>query len=318
MQSLCSRCGTINVPGATTCSSCGARLASLEPTQRAAPGSMYGGYGPGSQSASAPYGAPYYQPAPPYATPAGQPMQPIYLPPVQQPPVVVAPQAQKKTSAWKVIGIVLLVLGIPLLLCGGPLAGFLYITTHVPPVPTAAVPPLYASDLTTDDGNWQCEPDTKCQFAADGYHILAPDDHAYFSVSKDLYFSEIIEVQSSIAQSGSPNAGVAIGFLAFPPAGYNFIVFADGTYELLKYDYDGNIAARLVPRTTSSAIHQGVNQQNALKVIADTHSAKITLFINGKQVSEVTDASYNNGNLALGSVATSTIAVFSHLTITEP
>ena len=61
-----------------------------------------------------------------------------------------------------------------------------------------------------------------------------------------------------------------------------------------------------------------MNQPNALKVLADTQSAKITLFINGRQVSEVTDASYNNGNLALGSVATGTIAVFSHLTVTEP
>ncbi len=321
MQSLCSQCGTINVPGATTCSSCGARLASLEPTQRAAPGSMYGGYGQSSQSASAPYSAPYYQPGPPpYAMPPGTPMQPIYLPPVQQPPVVVAPPAQKKTSAGKVIGILLLALGIPLLLCGLSLGGFVLFTSRVAsiPVPTVSVPPLYTSDLTADDGNWQCQPNTKCQFAADGYHILAPDDHVYFSQLSNFFDDQVIDVQSSVAQGSSPDAGVAVGFRAFAPEGYAFIVFANGSYELVKYDDNGD-PTRLIQPTASSAIHQGLNQQNDLKIIAD--GEQITLFINGKQVNQYTDSSstaYYDGNLALGAVAAGTNAVFSHLTVTSP
>jgi hypothetical protein len=322
MQSLCSQCGTINVPGAATCSSCGARLASLEPTQRAAPGSMYGGYGQPGQSASAPYGASYYQPGPPpYAAPPGQSMQPIYLPPVQQPLVVVAPPAQKKTSAGKVIGILLLVLGIPLLLCGLPLGGFLLFTNQIRSiaVPTVAVPPLYTSDLTADDGNWQCEPDTKCQFAADGYHILAPDNHVYFSQLNNFFDDQVIDVHSSIVQASSPDAGVAVGFRANAPGGYAFIVFADGSYELVRYDDVNGDPTHLIPRTASSAIHQGLNQPNDLKVIAK--NTQITLFINGKQINQISDTSssvYYDGNLALGAASTGTNAVFSHLTVTSP
>jgi hypothetical protein len=247
-------------------------------------------------------------------------MQPIYLAPVQQPLVVVAPQTQKKTSAGKVIGILLLVLGIPLLLCALSLGGLVLLRRQATliAIPTVAVPPLYTSDLTADDGNWQCQPNTKCQFAADGYHILAPDDHVYFSQLNNYFDDQIIDVQSSVAQGSSPDAGVAVGFRAFAPEGYAFLVFANGSYELVKYDDNGD-PTRLIPPTPSSAIHQGLNQSNELKIIANRE--QITLFINGKQVNQYTDSSstaYYDGNLALGAVAAGTNAVFSKLVVTRP
>jgi hypothetical protein len=343
MQQPCARCGATNQPGASTCIFCGSLLnsytatqqvpppGSYDPTQRvAAPGSYDAtqrvpppGMPSGSyQPPSAPYTTPYYPPVPPPLPPVS-PVLPPYpaAPPVYfaapAPPVVVlAPVPQKKKSyAWLFLAIGLPLLAVVGLVCAVVVYPLIIIANE--PRTTYKPPPLYTASLTGDPGGWECQPNTQCQFAADGYHILAPDNHVYASELTSQFFSDaVIEVKGKIAKGNPEQAGLALIFrVVLEPEAYVFLAFGDGTYELVKWDDQGN-PTKLIPITSSTAIHTGLNQINDLKVIAD--GSTLTLFANGKQLQQITDASYPDGTIALGAAATGTEAVFSQLIVTRP
>lgn len=321
MQSPCSRCGAINATGATTCAACGSLLGSYEPTQRAAPPGMP--YGSSQPNAAPSYGAPYYLPAPPPpVAPPGPPVQPVYLMPAQQPMLALAPVPQKKkSSAGLVIGILLILLAvivIPLLVMGVFFGAGVFLLSGGAPRTVHPTPlPLYTDDLTKDQDAWLCQPNTRCQFGPDGYHILAPDDHVYVSELRGHYFSnQVIEVKGKIAQGDPQNAALAVLFRVFiEPEAYVFLVLGDGSYELVRWDDEGK-ATNIVPITKSSAIHPGLNQINDLKVIADDQT--ITLFVNGQQLKQITDDTYFSGKIALGAAGAGAVAVFSNLSVTRP
>lgn len=220
-------------------------------------------------------------------------------------------QPQQKRPVWLML---LPVIGIPLLLVGlGVGAFFLYTTlAHK----TVSRPPLYADSLTSDRRAWQCERGATCQFEADGLHILAPTDHLYFSFLSGRQFDEqVIEVQAQLDNGDPQFVGIAIAFRSVGVDGYGVLVFANGTYELVKWDEKGT-ATILIPPTPSAVIHTGLDQINAIKIIA--HGAEITLLVNGQRLQHIHDATYTRGGIALGAARFAADAVFSNLTITSP
>ena len=176
--------------------------------------------------------------------------------------------------------------------------------------------PLYINSLTTDQHAWHCDPGATCQFEPTGLHILAPTDHLYFSIlSGQRFEDQVINVQGELDQGDPQLVGLSIAFRSVGLNGYGWLVFANGTYELLKWDDQGT-ASPLLPLTHSPAIHPGLNQINQLTIIA-AHN-QITLMSNGQRLTQITDGTYGSGTIALGAARTSADAVFTHLSVTRP
>lgn len=220
-----------------------------------------------------------------------------------------APISPRKTHAWLMV-----LLSIGLLLVGLGAGTFLFFTHKTPP--SMSRPPLYANSLTANERAWHCESGATCQFEDNGLHILAPTDHLYFSVLSGLSFDDqVINVQGKLDNGDPQIVGLAIAFRSVGINGYGWLVFANGTYELVKWDNQGT-ASILIPLTPSPAIHPGLNQINKLTIIAN-HD-QISLVINGQRLTQITDNTYVSGTILLGAARTSADAVFVNLSVTRP
>ncbi|HLW01436.1 MAG TPA: hypothetical protein VKT82_22460 [Ktedonobacterales bacterium] len=280
MQQPCNQCGSVNAPDAAICAACGAAL--LRPD------------------------AP--QPVSAETDPAlNVPTQPLSAAP---------PPPPHKKSPRRLALLAALVVVVIVALAGG---GFLLRArphTGQPQSAASAPPALYANSLTTDQPDWQCEAGATCAFRADGLHIDAPTDHLYFSELYGQDFgAQVIDVQARLDDGDPDFVGVAIAFRSVGIDGYGFLLFANGTYQLVRWDAQGN-ATNLIPLTPSAAIHTGLGRTNELKIIAQ--GASITLIVNGQQLQQISDSTYTTGNIALGAARFAAEAVFSHLTITKP
>jgi hypothetical protein len=230
---------------------------------------------------------------------AGQP-QPTPLPP------------SRKRSPLRLALLATLAL---LLVAGLGAGGFWFYAAHQQPK-THAPPPLYANNLTKSAQEWQCQHGAYCLFANNGLHILAPTDHLYFSFLAGKQFSEQeIDVKVKLDNGDPQFVGFVIAFRSVGIAGYGWVVYANGTYQLVKWDTAG-MAVNLIPLTRSSAIHTGLEQFNHLKIVAK--GSAITLFINDQRLQQVNDATYSSGGIGLGAARYAADAVFSNLTITKP
>lgn len=229
-----------------------------------------------------------------------------------------------------VIGIIL---AIVIVLGGLGVAGFVVFgkpgsnlggqATKAPTV--TPIPPLYQDGLTNKDkhGNWDCsDQDLRCSFRADGYHLQTPDNLVSNAYLTQVFSDTQIEVKgifSSGATSGNDTAALGIAFRV-PQSnkveGYNLLVFADGTYQLVKFDKDGN-GTNLLDNTSSSAIHAGLNQENDLKLVVI--GTMFTIYINGQEVNTATDATYASGGyIGLSVVDKGAEIIYSDLLVTKP
>jgi hypothetical protein len=76
-------------------------------------------------------------------------------------------------------------------------------------------------------------------------------------------------------------------------AGYFFGVTCDGRYNLYARDFNNNTNAELIGLKSAASILSGANQTNRLGVLAE--GSKISLYINGVLVDEITDSTYASG-----------------------
>lgn len=275
-------------------------------------------YGSASQSA-------YSAPPQPY----GSASQPAYGAPPQpygtasQPPFVAPPQPPvKKRSSGALIGVILAII---VVLAGLGVGGYFLFLKKGGTVVTTSTPtvsaPLYQASLTKDPGNWDCS-DAKCSFRADGYHVQALDNFVYSAYLTKVFTDATIEVKAIMAQgvttSGSTTSAMGISFhipQSNKLSGYGFLIYADGTYDLVKWDDKGN-SSHLVDLSGSSAIHQGLNQENDLKLVIKGNS--FTLFINDQQLTQTTDSTYTGGYIGLNASSKGTEVIYSDLLITKP
>src|ERR1051326_5465615 len=126
-----------------------------------------------------------------------------------------------------------------------------------------------------------------------------------------------IEVKGTIAKGDAKDAGLAIEF-RIPQgnmaAGYGFVMYDDGTYDVLKWDAQGHFSP-LIDTTASSAIRHNLKQANDLKVVIS--GSHFTFYANGQQIIDTTDAAYTTGYIGLGAAGPGTEAVCSQLAITK-
>ncbi len=302
MQQTCSRCGGLLVPGASACAYCGTPVSSnASPQQGSVPSTWQTNQTlqPGPRSSS----------------------------PIKPSSSGSAPTRRKRSPALLISAIALvLVLGISL-----GAAGFLLLkngqqtgpTTHTNATATptpSGIPSLYQASLTRDPGSWQCTTATTCLFSKDGYHITGIKK-GFVSDSlliKQAFGDTVIEVKGIIAQGDPQNAGIGIEFRVpqdSEDAGYGFVVYDDGTYDVQKWDAQGT-SSDLVGTTPSSIIPRGLNQLNDLKIVIK--GTQFTFYDNGQQVATASDSTYTSGYIGLAAAEQGTEAVFSDLLITNP
>lgn len=172
--------------------------------------------------------------------------------------------------------------------------------------------------MTKQTNDWDCG-DATCTFNPDGYHVTAPDDFVYKSIlTKQSFTDTIIEVKGIISQGDPTNGGLAIAFRTpqgNTQAGYAFLLFADGTYAVVRWNDQGK-ATEIAPDRTNGSIHKGLGQQNTFKIIIK--GSEFTFFINDQQLTQLADSTYTQGYLALGATGKGTVAIFSDLSVTKP
>ncbi len=104
---------------------------------------------------------------------------------------------------------------------------------------------------------------------------------------EDFYFEISVKMPNDCV--GKDRGGIIFGT---PPGetgvGLNYQISCDGQYRL--FNYDGSETIELVPWTTSSELDAGPGKNNKIGVIH--RGQKITLYINGELVSQVTDDAY--------------------------
>ncbi len=342
MQQTCSRCGGLLVPGASVCNYCGLPVpASIYPQAGSVPPGWQANSTPPPStqygytqtvSGADPYAAQYSQSAPPAAAPGGsggygpppfgQPSQPSPFGPPPAPSPFGPPPQQKKSSGL-LIGVIALIV---VVVAGLGTGGYFLLRgnnnnnpqANVTPTPTVA--PLYQASLTSDPGSWDCGTSGTCAFSSDGYHLKATKE-GFIEDSillKQPFDDVVIEVKGIIAQGDPQDAGVGIEFHVPPDnkaAGYGFFVYIDGTYDVLKWDSEGN-ASNLIRTTPSSAIHAGPQQPNDLKIVIE--NGHFTFYDNGQKLIDTGDSAYSSGYIGLAAATVDTEAIFSNLIITKP
>ncbi len=324
MQPTCSHCGEALAPGVSVCPSCGTPVtANTLPQQGSGPS--------GAQTTNVPetiYGAAQASTAPaPYASQQRPGAVVVAAPGTPGGPRRPSQPRQKRSPALLILLGALVVLLVALLSATGVVLiknqKNANATTHTPtPTPTSpgGIPSLYQASLTSDPGSWQCTTAKTCSFSKDGYHIKG-FENGFISDSlliKQTFTDMVIEVKAVIVQGDTENAGIGIEFRVpeqSEAAGYGFMVYDDGTFDVQKWDAQGN-SSDLVGTTPSSLIPRGLNQLNDLKIVIE--GTQFTFYDNGQQIATASDATYSSGYIGLAAAEQGTEGIFTDLLITNP
>ena len=78
----------------------------------------------------------------------------------------------------------------------------------------------------------------------------------------------------------------------------------------------GNPTDLIAIDTSSSAIRQGLNQENDLKLVIQ--GSTFTIYINGQMVNSVSDSTYTSGYIGLEAIDKGAEVIYSNMTITKP
>jgi DnaJ C terminal domain len=161
--------------------------------------------------------------------------------------------------------------------------------------------PVLNDPMTQQDANsW--EEDTKtggggCAFTGGNYHATMPQAGFFASCfGANTNFSNFaLQVQMNILKG---DRGGLI-FRADSAASKFYLLRIDqaGTYDLYLYTNNNGNNAKDILTGSSSAIHTGTNQLNKVTVVA--RNSTISLYINQRYVSSISDSTYSSGSIAV-------------------
>lgn len=127
--------------------------------------------------------------------------------------------------------------------------------------------------------------------------LNAPNLVQYSKLIEPTFSDFSLEVDARLA-GGSPTSTFGVMFrIQNPDEFYRFEITADGMYILERHDANGSWVRHTDDWLDTTAINQGVEATNRLKVVAD--GDRITIFVNDILLEEVTDDAYPSGNIAL-------------------
>ncbi len=155
----------------------------------------------------------------------------------------------------------------------------------VTPTPSERV--IFQDPLTANTNGWR-DDGTNCSFHKDGYHITG----GFICYAPTGQFGTVI-VSVTTRQIAGPITEFYGLVLRRTSTGnyYAFTIDSNGKWRFSKIVND--TFEDILPYVPNSAIHQGVNAVNTLKVLAShTH---FTFFVNGTQVGEADDSTFSDG-----------------------
>lgn len=180
-------------------------------------------------------------------------------------------------------------------------------TTTVTPTPSERV--IFQDPLTANTNGW-VDDGTHCSMHNDGYHIFG----AFICYAPTGQFGTAI-VSVTTRQIAGPITEFYGLVLRRTSQGnyYKFSIDSNGKWRFSKIVND--TFAEILPFVPNSAIHQGLNAVNTLKVLAvHTH---FTFFVNGTQVGEADDSTFSAGLCGPDGAGDSEI-VFTNFTVALP
>ncbi len=140
---------------------------------------------------------------------------------------------------------------------------------------------------------------SSCTFTGDSYHVAVSMQGPVFACNAEaVNFADLTyEVQMTILKGDR-------GGLFFRQVGtqgpyYYFSMKTDGSYELDSFTGSTSL---VLQQGTSPAIKTGLNQTNLLAVVAQGSS--ITAYINGQNITQVSDSTTSHGLIGLAADAT--------------
>jgi hypothetical protein len=226
------------------------------------------------------------------------------------------PPRSGKLNAGLVVGIVVLLV----VLIGGAIAGYAFISGHhlsqvtqqptaVPATPTPKVPPLFADSFNNNDNGWDLQGNPGRFSVALGHGTLALEDDSNrllwellpgnrtfrdFQLSVDAVLSKGDQINGyGIYIRGSLDQDSQLSTY------YRLELYGDGTYAVFKGTIDAtgkSTPTQIVDYTESPAIQKqgGINH---IAIVAK--GSAMTLIVNGQTLKTITDSSYTSGSIAL-------------------
>ncbi|HEY1352984.1 MAG TPA: hypothetical protein VGF67_25495 [Ktedonobacteraceae bacterium] len=159
------------------------------------------------------------------------------------------------------------------------------------------------SDPMTDDshvGQYGWDENTSCTFSAGSYHALeATSQHFHLCVANTpTYGNFTFEVQMAI-KSGGTTAQGGILFRADTNNDRFYVLFLDtqGNYELDIQANQSGTNTRTLRSGQVSGYASGFSQVHTIGAVA--RNSQIAIYIDQKQVTQVTDTTYNNGQIGV-------------------
>ena len=127
-------------------------------------------------------------------------------------------------------------------------------------------------------------------------NINEPQTRQYVTLNEPHFNNFTFEVDG-LQVTGSPESSYGVLFrMSSPTEFYRFAIRGDGLYMIERHDPDG-WTRFMKDWEPSAAIHQGVGQNNRIKVVAE--GSAFSFYVNDIVVAQINDGRYAQGNIAL-------------------
>ena len=149
-------------------------------------------------------------------------------------------------------------------------------------------------------GDWLTEGDDAAVTAVINERMLInidePQTMQYATLNEPIFNNFTLDVDA-MQVTGSPESSYGVLFrMSSPTEFYRFAIRGDGLYMIERHDPDG-WTRFMKDWEPSNAIHQGVGQNNHIKVIAE--GSAFSFYVNDIIVAQINDGRYSQGNIAL-------------------
>ncbi len=133
-----------------------------------------------------------------------------------------------------------------------------------------------------------------CSFAGQAYHITMSLPGVEYCAIKTLVLTDFAyQIQMSIIKGKS--GGVIFRSTQGVQNFYFFSIRLDGSYNIYLYTSQDTAPTSTLRSGTSAAIHKGLNQPNAIAVVAQ--GDKLDFYVNNQHIDTVNDKTYSSGYL---------------------
>jgi pSer/pThr/pTyr-binding forkhead associated (FHA) protein len=220
-----------------------------------------------------------------------------------QPLAQPVPKFMEKVPTWaRIVGaavllICLVAIGVVALSRGSALLAGRTAIWQGTPAALAKLTLIYSDDFNDSETGWGevFEPDTVRQYGGSQYHIIAKEINTFTWSKLGRDFTDfVLEIDATQDQGPSNNSYGVLFRSEDDEHFYRFGISGDGFYFLDKFVSDGWVT--IIDWTESPYINRG---QASNRLRATCTGSQITLHVNDQHLANITDDSYDHGDIGL-------------------